>query len=392
MKQFRFFILTILTLTIWTTLVHAQGQYTVQVESATTQAAADGRVRQLKARGLEAYWVKADIAGVGLRYRVRIGKFPSRTAAIAYGSRLKQQGVISDFFTPGYETPDVVTDAPKKMTTVPPQNAAKPAQSSSPPASVVPVPKAPHAEPTDNASPKPTPAAKPRLNTSPTLPFDRPRRPRDTVAEVVPTSSADDKPVLKAAADDKPLVKSKSSPVAAGSQDTRAEDTATNFSRYQDTAFGYSFDYPRHWDGGKLSDDELQAQRIDAGVMFRSQQEPAFMNAIWNRLKGANSQSYDNKQIVDLIVQNLGAGGGFQGLTETGRRVVTKSGQVITYVDLRTMLSQPNAPAPLEFFGKAAIIRSSEGILLVVTFYSKNSSSLIADSAEHIISSARVPQ
>ncbi|HYE72667.1 MAG TPA: SPOR domain-containing protein [Blastocatellia bacterium] len=390
MKQFRFFIFTILTLTIWATLVYAQGQFTVQIESATTQAAADGRVRQLKARGLEAYWVKSDIPGVGLRYRVRIGKFPSRAAAMTYGSKLKQQGVISDFFTPGYESPEVVADAPKKVTTAPPpQNVTKPAQLPSPAASV---PKPPRAEPTDNASPKPTPAVKPRLNTSPTLPLDRPRRMRDTVAEVVPASSADEKPTLKAAADEKPLAKNKPAPVVAAAEDSGADDTSSDFARYRDLAFGYSFDYPRHWDGGKLSDDELQAQRIDGGVVFKARQGAAFMNATWNRLKGANSQSYDNGKIVDLIVESLGSGGGFQGLTETGRQVVNKAGQVITYIDLRTMLSQPNAPAPLEFVGKAVIIRSSEGILLIVTFYSKNSDPSIVDSVERIISSAQVPQ
>lgn len=383
--------LTILTLAVFTTIAQAQrGQFTVQVESAPSQAAAESRVQQLKARGLEAYWIKSDIAGVGLRYRVRIGRFPTRAAAKVYGEQLRRQGAVSDFFVAEYEAPAVAAVAPKKETPAP-SSGAKPA----PALPEAGAPKLPRVEPTDNASPKPTPAAKPRISSPPVgpLPTDRLRRPRDSVAEVVPTSSPGEKPLAEGKETNKhevtpPLNKA----AAAGTARAGAAATSAEFSRFEDAAYGYSFEYPRHWDGGKLSDDELQAQRIDAGVMYRSRQDAAFMNAIWNRLKGANSPSYDNNLIVDLVVKSLSSGAGFQGLTETARRVETRGSQINTFVDLRTMLSQPNAPAPLEFLGKAVIIRSSEGILLVVTFYSKNSAPSVAELAQRIVSSARVPE
>lgn len=390
MKHIRVFSLAALVLASWPALAQAQrGQFTVQIESASTEATAESKAQQLRAGGLEAYWIKSDVAGVGLRYRVRVGRFPTRAAAKLYGERLRQQGVASDFFVAEYETPTVAA-APKKGATKPAQVTASPA----PPPSPADAAKPERAEPSDNAAPKPPPAAKPRggaPSASP-LPPDRLRRPRDAVAAVVPTSASDKMPPPPAsheknAADNRAALQPGKAVAAA-----TAASAAPDFLHYQDAAFGYSFDYPRHWDGGRLSDDELQAQRIDAGVMFRSKQDAAFMNAIWNRLKGANSQSYDNSLIVDLVVKSLGSGAGFQGLTETARRVVVTSGQVNTFVDLRTLLSQPSAPAPLEFLGKAVIIRSQEGILLVVAFYSKNSPPGTVESAERIIKSARVPE
>jgi cell division septation protein DedD len=384
---------TVFTLAAWPALVQAQrGQFTVQIESVQSQAVAESVVQQLKARGLEAYWVKSNIAGIGLRYRVRVGQFPTRTAAKLHGARLQQRGVITDFFVAEYELPAPAAEV-KQRPGAPAEAVAKPAQPL-PPSAATPRPQ--RAEPTDTASPKPTPAPKPRLTSPPSnpLPFDRLRRPRDAVA-VVPTSSSHERLAPRASpggegkATEEDARQAETSAAAA----TAAAATAvTEFLRYRDVAYGYSFDYPRHWDGGKLSDDELQAQRIDAGVIFRSKRDAAFMNAVWNRLKGANSQSYDNNQIVDLVVKSLGSGAGFQGLTETARRVVSEGDQVNTFVDLKTVLSQTNAPAPLEFLGKAVIIRSPEGILLVVTFYSKNSPPEIAESAARIVSSARAPQ
>lgn len=393
MRYLRLF-LTFLTLIAWAAVAQAQRrQFTVQIESASSQPAAESRVQQLKAQGLEAYWIKSNLAGVGLRYRVRVGKFPTRAAAKMYGERLRQQGAVNDFFVAEYEAPEAVTAEIKKPGPKPP------VMEKSPPATpAVETPKPTRVEPTDNASPKPTPAPRQRLSTPPgsSLPPDRVKRPRDAVA-VVPVS--DEKVLAKNSLSGKSGENKKGDVPAAPQPDNVAiaaaaasEAAIAEFRRFQDTAFGYSFEYPRHWDGGKLSDDELQAQRIDAGVMFRSKQDAAFMNAIWNRLKGANSPSYDNSLIVDLVVKSLGSSSGFEGLSETGRRVVTQGKQVNTFIDLKTIMRQPNAPAALEFLGKAVIIRSNEGILLVVAFYSKNSPPSVAESAARIIGSAQAPE
>jgi hypothetical protein len=393
MRYIRPIIFTTLSLVAWPVLVQAQRtQFTVQIESVQEQAVAESAARQLKARGLEAYWIKSNVTGVGLRYRVRIGQFPTRAAARLYGAQLQQRGLITDFFVAEYELPQPSTGA-RQSPTKPSEAVAKPAQPS--PTSTA-TPKPQRVEPTDTASPKPTPTPKPRLTSPPSnpLPFDRLRRPRDAVAAVIPTSSSRERlaPPAPTGRERKAADPDALQVGASAGGTTPAATAAAEFLRYRDTAYGYSFDYPRHWDGGKLSDDELQAQRIDAGVMFRSKRDAAFMNAVWNRLKGANSQSYDNNLIVDLVVKSLGSGAGFQGLTETARRVVSQGDQVNTFVDLKTALSQTNAPAPLEFLGKAVVIRSPEGILLVVTFYSKNGPPETAESAARIVSSARAPE
>jgi hypothetical protein len=60
-------------------------------------------------------------------------------------------------------------------------------------------------------------------------------------------------------------------------------------------------------------------------------------------------------------------------------------------VDLRTLFRQPRSNQSLEFQGKAVIIRANTGILLVVTFYAKDSASTMIAAADRIIGSARVP-
>jgi hypothetical protein len=167
--------------------------------------------------------------------------------------------------------------------------------------------------------------------------------------------------------------------------------TTANFQRFEERGYGYSFEHPVYWNGGRLNPEELQAQRIDAGAVFRSQEDVAFLNAIWNSLKNANSPAYDNNLIVDLVIKSLSSGTGLQGLSEISRRIVQEGDQVKTFVDLRTLFHQPRANSPLEFQGKAVIIRANTGILLVVTFYSKESTPTMIAAAERIIGSARVP-
>ncbi len=171
----------------------------------------------------------------------------------------------------------------------------------------------------------------------------------------------------------------------------RHQHLSQTFQRFEERTFGYSFEHPNYWNGGRLNQDELQSQRIDAGAVFRSQEDVAFMNAIWNSLKNANSPAYDNNLIVDLVIKSLSSGTGLQGLSEISRRMVQEGDQIKTFVDLRTLFRQPRANSPLEFQGKAVIIRANTGILLVVTFYSKEGAPTMVAAAERIISSARVP-
>ncbi len=55
--------------------------HSVQVASYLNTADAQAEVNRLRAKKLDAYWVKAEIPGMGTRYRVRIGKFTDESEA-----------------------------------------------------------------------------------------------------------------------------------------------------------------------------------------------------------------------------------------------------------------------------------------------------------------------
>ncbi len=423
------------------------GAYTVQLDSMTAQDAAEGKVQQLKAQGQNAYWLKSNVPGQGIRYRVRVGRFPNRVAAQNFGARLKQQGLTADFFVALFEgtsSPLGVSTPVKKVepapvltnTTrvVPVENKAaenKPAAPTAPlaqrqrevkptlaptngaidkPAANTPAagnmakpvtsqPAAPITAPpvNNNAAPKPvpvTPTETRPLQSKPPLPLDELKPPRDKKAslEAVPAASTTTVATAAAAKVEPPPTTPKATTEAAKPMPTAlAPVVAANFLRFEERAFGYSFDHPSYWNGGRLNPEELQAQRIDGGAVFRSQEDVAFMSAIWNSLKNANSPAYDNNLIVDLVVKSLSSSTGLQGLNEVSRRMVQEGDQIKTFVDLRTLFRQPRSNQSLEFQGKAVIIRANTGILLVVTFYAKDSAPTMLAAADRIIGSARVP-
>ncbi len=451
MKASPFSPLTLISLLIGLSLsgLAQAGQYTVQLDSMTAQDAAEGKVHQLKAQGQNAYWLKSNVPGQGTRYRVRIGRFPNRAAAQSFGARLKQQGVASDFFVALFEgassplgsiepikkpapTP-ALTTVPKTTENKTAGNAPVATKSASAenkaaenktPAPVMPtaqrqrevkatpapttgvsekpvvsapaagssvkpvVPAAPITPPpTNNAAPNPvlvTPSETKPLQSKPIVPtpLEEIKPPRDKKAstEPLPASSTNAAATAAATKVEPPAIKpSIATPVLA------------SFQRFEERSYGYSFEHPGYWNGGRLNPEELQAQRIDAGAVFRSQEDVAFMNAIWNSLKNANSPAYDNNLIVDLVIKSLSSGTGLQGLSEVSRRIVQEGDQIKTFVDLRTLFRQPRANQSLEFQGKAVIIRANTGILLVVTFYSKDGAPTMMAAADRIISSARVP-
>jgi hypothetical protein len=436
------------------------GQYTVQVDSMTAQEAAESKVQTLKKQGQNAYWLKSNVPGQGVRYRVRIGRFPTRAAAQIYGARLKQQSITSDFFVALWEgassplgaaepvkksAPPVLSSTPKagpaetkavenntplapaqRQREVKPSlpsttpllaaptntNTSKPANNGPAagtatkpliePTTVAPVTK----PPSNNPVPKPLPATptetKP-LQSKPLNPtaLEEIKAPREKKVEnAAPTKlSAPLTTASMVAAATKAELPTDKSTTPAGTTKLATKEITTPaspapmaaFQRFEERTYGYSFEHPMHWNGGRLNVEELQAQRIDAGAVFRSQEDVAFMNAIWNSLKNANSPSYDNNLIVDLVIKSLSSGTGLQGLSEISRRMVQEGDQIKTFVDLRTLFRQPRANSPLEFQGKAVIIRANTGILLVVSFYSKESAPAMVAAAERIISSARVP-
>jgi DedD protein len=66
----------------------ATGAYTLQVVAYNEKAQADGAVAGLKAKGLDAYAVSAQVSGKGTVYRVRIGRYATRTEAETAATRI----------------------------------------------------------------------------------------------------------------------------------------------------------------------------------------------------------------------------------------------------------------------------------------------------------------
>ncbi len=128
MKASPFFPLTFssLLLALSISVLAQSGQYTVQVDSVTAQDAAEGKVQALKSQGQNAYWLKSNVPGQGLRYRVRIGRFPTRVAAQNFGARIKQQGLTSDFFVALFEGASSSFGEPVKKPAPPPVLSAAP--------------------------------------------------------------------------------------------------------------------------------------------------------------------------------------------------------------------------------------------------------------------------
>ncbi|MGH9843644.1 MAG: YCF48-related protein, partial [Blastocatellia bacterium] len=62
-------------------------------------------IADLKVKGIEAYWVKAEVPGKGTRYRVRIGKFWSQVEARKVADRAISQNLFKEFIVTPYETP-----------------------------------------------------------------------------------------------------------------------------------------------------------------------------------------------------------------------------------------------------------------------------------------------
>src|SRR5262249_40530896 len=79
--------------------------FTIQVESAPSEAEAKSSVAKLQANGVEAYWVKAEVPGKGTRYRIRIGKYKNQAEAKVKADQLLGGRVIKEFIITLYDPP-----------------------------------------------------------------------------------------------------------------------------------------------------------------------------------------------------------------------------------------------------------------------------------------------
>ncbi len=76
--------------------LQVQARYTVQVAATTTRSAAQEMIRRLKRKGLPAYYYDAEVKGTTY-YRVRCGRFLSRTEAEQYARQLEKREGIQGF-------------------------------------------------------------------------------------------------------------------------------------------------------------------------------------------------------------------------------------------------------------------------------------------------------
>jgi cell division septation protein DedD len=74
--------------------VQAQAfRFTIQVEALDDPDPAFELVEELRASGLDAYYVVSEVPGRGTYYRVRVGNFPNLTAAHHRGEQLRRARV-----------------------------------------------------------------------------------------------------------------------------------------------------------------------------------------------------------------------------------------------------------------------------------------------------------
>jgi photosystem II stability/assembly factor-like uncharacterized protein len=116
-------ILLLIAIAFSVPVASAQGRsFTIQVESAISEADARSSVAKLRAQGLEAYWVKTAIPGIGVRYRVRVGRYQSQAQAKAKADQLLGAGLINEFIVTVYDAPPSDLQGPdeSKPATSPP--------------------------------------------------------------------------------------------------------------------------------------------------------------------------------------------------------------------------------------------------------------------------------
>jgi sporulation related protein len=358
-------------------LAGAQGAtYTVQFKASPGREEAAEDVRQLKAKNISAYIVKSVVPGKGVFYRIRAGVFSNRNDANKFGANLQQRGLIAEFIVMTYEKPIDDFESSSASANQPQTKAPARTSQSSPNGEAWSATQ----ERSERASLKREPASAPAAasKSASVARNDLPANPA--------TNSTANSP---ARATPTPANNPGLSP---SSGETTASKPPSGFARFQDPKTGYSFDYPDYWTAQVLSDKEAGEQRMSAGAAFTSEKDGAFLNVIWNELNGANNPADENDLVVKAILNGMSASDGLSKLEETARRVENQNGLIKTYLDLKASVQVEGQSAPLDYLAKAVIIRASRGILLVTTFYAKDSAPKVAGAVDRIIASARAPK
>ena len=383
----------------------AQGrQFVVQLEALSNQEAALRRVSELRSGGVDAYLVRSEVPGKGVLYRVRVGRFQTSAEARRRGQELQSRSLAESFFVTTWEPP-VDNLAGNKPAASPVNNIAsspvtrKP--TIDPPSVDSPITERPVNASSGNSgsgnSSSGTTAANPPVSSSSSSPAEpvvsTVSKPAPTRVATSPRAPQSMPPATASPVAISKSVASNSAPSNSVPEETTASTVPVvrSFVRFADRAIGYSLDRPENWEGGPLDQKETGEQNINAGALFRSPSDGAFLNVIWNPLDQANSADHDNDLIIELILRSMSSGEGTKQMKETSRRVVTENGQIKTYLDLRAQFESPGRSSMLDFSGKAIVVRGNKGILLVVTFFSNSSPADLPVLADRIMASITLP-
>ena len=190
--------------------------FTIQVESAPSEAEAKSSIAKLQAKGVEAYWVKAEVPGKGTRYRIRIGKYKNQAEAKAKADQLLGGGVIKEFIITLYDPPssDFTTQAAASRGSKPaPSVSTAREQNRLPIGSKAPMDVAAK-ESVSNTSGEKT---KNDVRVNPE-PVPEPAKPAAEKPALAPTDSTPESRLVRKAPDPKPEAKAESGPGAAAAR------------------------------------------------------------------------------------------------------------------------------------------------------------------------------
>lgn len=82
----------------------ASARFALQVAAITNARRAQQEVERLQQAGLDAFLLKP--TGRSRYYRIRLGKFATKNAALATGDSLRQQQIVRDYFVVNYQRPN----------------------------------------------------------------------------------------------------------------------------------------------------------------------------------------------------------------------------------------------------------------------------------------------
>ncbi len=182
-------------------------------------------------------------------------------------------------------------------------------------------------------------------------------------------------------------------PGPALAEEGRAAPPSPPSIRYQevvDPSSGYSFEVPASWRGGMVNETDRQRKGIDSGAIFQSPPDQAFVNVVWNGLPNAHQK--ESELILAMILHGLRAGEGVKQLEEISRRVESsKDGIVRTHLELVATFQVAEGEPLLDFEGRAVVLQTPRGILLVSCFYGFDAPPETKAQVEHILASAKAP-